>query len=406
MRRPLLIFAALVVLTGIGAVIYLFFFSGTPAVTVSGGSPGTLPSAGQAATTAQTTGGLGGTPIAGPSKVTSRLIEISSGPVVPGTFTGDTKAVAGSSTTPATPADIVVRYIERQSGNVFAYSHSAGAITRTSNRTIPGIIGASWLPDGSVAFAQYLSGTDLSTVNTYALRADGTDGFFMPQGLAGIAVSSTSVLALASGVNGSAVSQYHVDGTHASELFTTPLSSIAASFAGKNQYLVWTKPSATLSGDAYLVSAKGVFSRIAGPMNGLSALASPSGHWVLVSYVQGSALAMELVDTVTHTATPLPVATIAPDKCVWASDESAAYCGIPAAAPQNYAYPDDWYQGAVRFDDRIWKISVNGRYAALVLDFKKDTSQSLDAVGLSVDANQSWLTFVNKRDGSLWGYSL
>ena len=148
----------------------------------------------------------------------------------------------------------------------------------------------------------------------------------------------------------------------------------------------------------------GRFSRIAGPKNGLVALASPSGKWVLISSANGSALQMKLVNAATGEATKLPVATIA-DKCVWTDDDSALYCGIPMSPP-SASYPDDWYQVAVHFSDRLWRIDVAGRYAQLVLDFTKETDTALDAQALALNPSRTTLSFVNKNDGSLWVYSL
>lgn len=398
MRRTLLIIAILVVLLGIGAVVYLFLFTGKSGVTVAPSGSTSLPSAGQTQLSSSTPEGSAST--AGPTAVSARLTEITAGPVVPGTLALDAAGAASSS------PDTEVLYIERGSGNAYAYSESAGKITRTSNKTVPGLERASWLPDGSAAFVQYLSGNDYSTVNTYALYANGSGGFFLPQDLAGIAVSSTSVLALASGVNGSSVSSYSTDGAKSTELFSTPLSSIAVSFAGKGRYLAYTKPSATLSGYAYLIDAKGAFTRVFGPADGLVALPSPDGKWVLASYVSGTgAMQLSLVNTATHEALPLPIATIA-DKCSWSSDSASVYCGVPTSPSPDYAYPDDWYQGAVSFSDRIWKIDVSGRFAQLVLDFNKETAKDLDAESLSTDPAGRILTFVNKTDGSLWSYKL
>ncbi|MDP2651721.1 MAG: hypothetical protein Q8O94_01135, partial [bacterium] len=281
----------------------------------------------------------------------------------------------------------------------------AGTLTRTSNKTIPGIMSALWLPDASSAFVRYLSGSDFSTINTYALPSNGSEGFFLPQNISDLAVSSISVLILASGANGSVASTARVDGTHMSEVFTAPLSALRTSFAGKSHYLAFTKPSATLLGDAFLVDSAGRFSRIAGPLNGLVALASPLGKWVLVSYTTGGAIQMELANTTTGEIVPLPIATIA-DKCVWAADDSTVYCGVPIDPSNSYAYPDDWYQGVIQFSDRIWKIDVAGRYAQLVLDFPNETKDSLDTTALAIDSLNTELVFMNKNDGSLWGYSL
>lgn len=397
MQRNLIIGAVAVVIIGLGVWAYFAFFTGGPAVTAipSGTS---LPSAGQ---TGVQPSGTGAPSLSGGSGVTivsPRLVKISAGPVALG------EAVVTKAATASSSAETTVSYIERQSGNIFSYSTATKTITRISNKTVPGIQSAAWLPNASLAFVRYLSGATFGTINTYALSASGAGGFFLPQNLTDVSVSATNILTLSSGVNGSSASVARTDGTRSAEVFTTPLSSIRASFAGKS-YLVFTKPSSELAGDAFLVDGAGKFSRIAGPQNGLVALASPLGKWVLVSYTLGGTMQMQLVNTATGSSLQLPVATIA-DKCVWASNDSALYCGVPVAPPTASAYPDDWYQGAVHFSDRIWKIDTAGRYAQLVLDFNKETSGDLDAEALAIDPLSTMLVFVNKNDNSLWGYSL
>jgi hypothetical protein len=402
MRRTLIITGIVLLILGLGAVLYFLFFSSTPSVTVAPAGSVGLPIAGQGATGNTTNPSSGGDSLTQPTapvSVAGRLVEISAGPVVTGEVVVDAKAVNASSS-----PTVAVTYIERESGNVFSYVPSTQTLTRINNKTLPGIQSASWLPNASTAFVRYLSGDDFSTINTYALAATSTDGFFLPQNLTDIAVASTSILTLASGVNGSVATLEHTDGTHSSTLFTTPLSSLRVSFAGKNQYLAFSKPSASLAGDAYLVDTNGLFSRIAGPLTGLVALASPSGKWALVSYTQDGALQMELVNTATDATIALPVATIA-DKCVWTTDDSSIYCGVPTS-PTSASYPDDWYQGAVSFSDRLWKINVAGRYAQLVLDFSQANKGDLDAEALAIDPSDTTLVFVNKNDGSLWSYSL
>ncbi len=402
MRRTLILIAAVIVLIGIGVGVYFYFASRDPGVKVDpnpirlpGGENVTQPGPGDDGTSnpslqPDTPIGTGGTP--------ARLHKISAGPVVPSAVV---TSVAVEGSTPAA----TVSYIERKSGNVFTYNAQTGVITRTSNRTMPGIVSARWLPDASVAFVQYLSKSDLSTVNTYALAASSATSFFLPQNISDLSVSSTSVLTLASGINGSVATIQSPDGTESKILFTTPLSSVRLSFAGEKQYLAFTKPSSTLPGNAFLVSPSGHFSRIAGPLDGLVALASPLGKWVLVSYVRGGDMRTNLIDLATGESIPLPIGTIA-DKCVWSADDTKVYCGVPISPSKASALPDDWYQGAVQFSDRIWKIEVGGRFAQLVLDFTATKNGTLDAIGLAVDPLQKVLTFVNKTDGSLWAYQL
>jgi len=399
MKRALIILALVIVLAGVGVAVYFYFFNNKPNVVVA--PPGAIfPAAGPSAqptvpVTPQTTPTTTVTTI-----VPARLAQISTGPVVPGEAVINVSAQGADSA-----SDVTVYYIERQSGNVFTYSVRKGTITRISNRTIPGIESATWLPGASSVFIRYLSGADLSTINTYALPSNGVGGFFLPQNLSSIAVSSTSVLALASSPNGSTASVERSDGSRSTAVFLTPLSSLRASFAGSAGYLAFTKPSATLAGSVFIVDKTGHFNRIAGPLNGLVALSSHSGKWVLVSYVENNEMKARIVNTTTGESLSIPVATIA-DKCVWEADDSSLYCGVPVNPQSNYAYPDDWYQGAVHFSDRIWKVDVVGRYAQLVLDFSKETNGSLDAKSLAIDPQSTTLVFVNKNDGSLWSYQL
>jgi hypothetical protein len=401
MRRALVIFIGFILLLVVGVGLYFFFVRSNGGLVVTPTPDPTLPTAGQVGSGDPDTEPTASTTpddVTQPTGAPTRLAQISKGPVVAGETIVPIPSPDNASST-----DLAVRYIERRSGNVFHYNLRTGSITRTSNRTVPGIMSAKWLPDGSTAFVRYLSGVDFATVNTYALRADGSDGYFLPQNISDLDVSSSSVLTLASGVNGSAAALVKTVGGGSTNLFTSPLSALRVAFAGKGSYLAFTKPSATLAGAAFVVDASGRFSRVVGPYDGLVALASPSGTWLLVSYTQNDALQTHLVNVATREDIALPIDTLA-DKCVWAPDDSSVYCGVPISPSTAYAYPDDWYQGAVSFSDRVWKIDVAGRFAQLVLDFSKETGAPLDAHALAVDATNSVLTFVNKNDRSLWVY--
>jgi hypothetical protein len=396
MRRLPIILAIVIILAGGGYYAYAKYFAKAPVVvtTTTQNNP-TLPTSGDAPLVPDKTprATIDETPT--PVKVAERLLKLDVGPVVSGEVVIDH---TGSTT------DTEVRYLKRTSGNIYSYSVLSAKTTRTSNRTIPGIQEAKWLPNGAIAFVRYLSGTDHNTINTYALPSNGVGGYFLAQNIRDLSVSSTSLFVLGSDSNGSTGTLERVDGSQAKQAFTTPLAELSAMFAGK-QYLAYTKPSATLSGYAYVVNATGNFERIAGPLNGLVALTSPSGKSAVISYVQNGALKMSLVTLATHVSVPLPIGTIA-DKCVWAADDSAVYCAVPVDPTTTYAYPDDWYQGALFFSDRIWKVNVGNRYAELVLDASKDAKTQVDATNLAIDPAQKALVFRNKVDGSLWLYQL
>src|SRR3989344_6910334 len=168
MRRYLIIAAAAIAVLGFGAAVYVYFFAGSASLTVAPEGSAGLPIVGQDIPPVTGATSTPTTPSA-PVPVSARLVRISAGPVVPGTSVVGMGAANASSS-----PEVAVHYIERQSGNVFSYLVRARTLTRTSNRTVPGIQSALWLPNASTAFVRYLSGTDSSTINTYALAANGS----------------------------------------------------------------------------------------------------------------------------------------------------------------------------------------------------------------------------------------
>ena len=395
MRRSLIAIVGVLVLATIGAAAYYYLTTKTPAVMVAptielpGGQPAqNQPSAVE--TPANQTQPQSTAP--------QRLMQLTKGPVVPGFAVLNVPQSTSTS-------QVSVSYLERQSGNVFSYNVDANTITRTSNRTVPGLQSAIWSRDGSLAIVRYLSGDTLSTINTYAIRPDGSGGFFLPQDLSDVSLASSSILTLASGVNGSVASTVDLNGARTTTVFSSPLSSLRTYPLGGGRYLGVTKPSGTLAGYAFIYDTSKIATRIFGPQDGLVALPSPSGSYVFFSYVQNSALRTAFVDMKTGAVSNLPLSTIA-DKCVWTADEKTIYCGVPTSPNMSYNYPDDWYQGAVSFTDRIWKVDVQARFVELVLDFAKSTGSNLDAKALATDRQNTTLVFMNKNDGSLWSYRL
>jgi hypothetical protein len=413
MKRALIIIASIIVLIGAAIAIYIFFFSSTPRLTVgnSGNAFGDT-GAGTAPVNGNTGGSGAGTVVA------PNLVKITAGPVAAGFVAFDiaptpigTVASSNSSATSSaatttvsyTPADTEIRYVDRQSGNIYAYRAQSHSLTRLSNKTLPGIQEASWLPDGSTAFVRFLTQTSGAEIaNTYALPFDGNGGYFLQQNLAqAMVIGSSSLFTLAAGTDNSIGNIARADGTSPQAIFTSPLTSLVAHPAGSS-IIASTKAAAEIDGYAFTL-AGGRFTPIIGPFRGLTVLPSPSGRQILYSYADSASFHMFVLDLSSGTVTALPLATLA-EKCVWTADETAVYCGIPSS--MTGTLPDDWYQGAVSFSDHIWRLDLSSRLATLVLDPATTGNVSIDAVNLTVDPASHVLVFRNKKDSSLWAYSL
>jgi hypothetical protein len=425
MRRILTIIAVLIVILGIAAGIYFFFFANKGASLTVGGSAVQNPFGGVGSGTSTNTGvdtgtsgeadftDTGTTAVA--AQPAPRLVEISAGPVADGMAAVRVAVpppavvdASGSSTAPlsGTTTDTEIRYIERASGNVYAYRVHGNVLTRISNRTIPGVQDASWLADGSMAYVRYITTDADGTMHVegYALPSTGVGGFALPRDLAqATAAGSSTLFTLAAGTNGSIGTLAKADGTGGSTAFSSLLGQITA-FYSKGGLFAMTKPSASVAGYAFSVDGSGSFVRALGPLNALSILPNHAGTKLLVSYLDGGTLRLASYDLASKQLTALPVSTLA-EKCAWTADDLSAYCGVPVSLPSG-KLPDDWYQGAVSFSDRIWKIDFDSRVAELVANLPTLAKTDIDAVSLTLDPTEDVLSFVNKRDGSLWSYDL
>ena len=405
-RRLLIIIASIVVLIGLLVGGYFLFFANEP--TLSVGTPDS-PFGSSGDRTPTELLGPDGQPVQGAGTVVApRLIRISEVPVAKGALALYIPPVlaVGTSTEPEIPADVEVRFIERQSGNIYAFRVHDRVLTRLSNRTVPGIQEASWSADGSRAFARYLTRAADGTehIDTYALPSDGGEGYFLEQDLEQVAVEgSETVFSLLPSTSGSIGSLSNIDGTNVRTLFTSTLSRLRASFSGSD-IVATTKASSGLDGYSFLVTrANGAFTRILGPLKGLATLPNTEGTSVLYSYVDGSRSYLQVLDLATRTTVALPLVTLA-EKCAWEPGGRALYCGVPTALAGNV--PDEWYQGAKTFSDRIWRIDLETRLATLIVDPGQVAGVAIDAVSLTIDSVADTLVFTNKKDGSLWVYDL
>lgn len=413
MRRILIVVGSVIVILLIAAGIYFLFFANkSPGVTVGTGENPFGDTSGGAAP-------VGGEPAVGVTgaqgeEVAPHLIKITDGPVAYGSLAFNylkTTQVAvpnasgtATSTKTATTSATEVRYAERTSGNLYAYDVSARTLTRLSNRTLPGIEEAAWTPTGSTAFLRFLSNENgAEEIDTYALPSTGDGGYFLEPNLSQVFVTGSSTLVtLLPSSTGSIATVAKTDGTSSKTLFSSALASLRLYPAGKG-YDAATKASAQADGYAFSVGADGTFTRLLGPLSGLTILPSPSGKTVLYSFRSGNSVNGGLFDAATHSATNLPL-SILPEKCVWTADEKAAYCAVPRTL--SGTWPDSWYQGTTSFSDRIWKIDLASRTAILVVDPLQVGKVDVDAVSLAIDPKADVLVFTNRADGSLWMYDL
>ncbi|HEX5774840.1 MAG TPA: hypothetical protein VFY28_02675, partial [Candidatus Paceibacterota bacterium] len=121
------------------------------------------------------------------------------------------------------------------------------------------------------------------------------------------------------------------------------------------------------------------------------------------SYVDRSRLYMQALDAGNRTSISLPLVTLV-EKCAWNKEGSAVFCAVPTAI--GGALPDEWYQGAHAFTDRLWRIDLADRVATLVFDPRELADEPMDMEALTLDSASDVIVFMNRLDGSLWSYDL
>ncbi|MDB4991946.1 MAG: hypothetical protein JWL75_191 [Parcubacteria group bacterium] len=424
MKRLFIIIAGIVVIIGVIALVYFVFLAPKSAnLTVGDPFSGTGSGTATPSSDLPTDGVVknAGTTLA------PRFVKITDGPVAHGVIalnvripvattdsvTTDTVSLSATSSTSTTTVttvatttpDIGVRFIDRASGNVYAYVVHARTLTRISNKTLPGIQQASWTPDGTRAYAQFLATSGGSEqINTYALNATGGDGYLLENGLSEAqVVGSSTLFTLFSGSTGSVGTLSRADGSDSHTLFSSLLSAIIVHPTNRDLFAT-NRPSSAIDGYAFQINrATGGFSRILGAFPGLSILPNISGSSLVYSFTDSGTYNLRVYDVATHSSTALPVATLS-EKCVWAPNGLSIYCAVPTNLSGNL--PDDWYQGAVTFTDRIWKIDLTQRVATLILDPNQVGKVNVDAVNLTLDSSEGVLIFTDKHTGALYSYTL
>jgi hypothetical protein len=197
-----------------------------------------------------------------------------------------------------------------------------------------------------------------------------------------------------------------VDGTK--KEFITNLSSQdwLLNPVNSKQALVGTKPSGTVPGDLYTLDiTTGVKNKFMTDIAGLTGLMSHDGSLVIASASEGRGIASAIYSIKNKTVSTLSLSTLS-DKCTWSeSEKTIVYCAVPTAIPSG-VYPDDWYQGTISFEDRLWRIDATTSETDLVLDPSIEVGIDMDMVQLGTDTSGLHLIFTNKKDASLWVLNL
>jgi len=328
-------------------------------------------------------------------------------------------APVGGYAASTTASTTIVRWADRGRGNIYEASYDSSAILTLSNTLVPKIIQSVWNRDLTAFVASMFQDGDLDPTTVYAelaTRAASSTGS-APYALQGKSVSG-SVIGYAvspdrtkmfmlldqGGAGVGYVSSFN--GKNLTQIFSTPLTELNVAWPADGIIALTTKGSASYNGYLYFVDPKaGTWKRALGPLPGLSASVSRTGKYVLYSTANSQGVYTGIYSVASGTSTDAIIRTLA-DKCAWGNTyRDLVYCGVPVQLPSG-TYPNDWYLGTVSTVDGVWQINAANGEVHLISSIIDQSNRPVDTSGLSTDAKDHYLFFMNKNDLSLWSLDL
>jgi hypothetical protein len=332
-----------------------------------------------------------------------------------------TKTVSSKKTTVIKPKILAqeenIRYIEKGTGRVYEAKSSTTVVERITNSTHTRITEAFFDKKGeNILLRGLLGNSDNIQTRLGATIFESPTSTSMslitkdlPYNLLSVSLSperdSFAYYVEQKGV-GSSVNIGRLDGTGVINLYKSPFREWLLSWPNKDMLVLNTKPSFYSEGFAYSINTKTKsFKRITGGQPGLTTLVSPDGQNVLIGESIDGSTKLSVLNIKTNSIKDIFIRTL-PEKCTWSLlEKNTIFCA--ASESIVYApYPDAWYQGLVFFNDNIWKINLDTLENKLLCVVKDTVKDGVDVTNISLNKNEDYLIFTNKKDLSLWGLQI
>lgn len=306
----------------------------------------------------------------------------------------------------ATFASSSIMYVEKSTGHIFKINPDGQNKERISNTTILKSFESFWSPDGKNLIIRYVEDAGGSLfVRDFsgAISTSSLEGIFLPANIKTMAVSpfESRIFYLTASDKTNIGTTADFKNEKKKQVLETPFGDFNAGWPSESIISLATKPSFDVEGALYFLNIKtGSFNKILGNINGLTALVSPDVGKIIYSETLGKRFITKIFGVKSKESADFNFTTL-PEKCVWSkNDKNVVYCSAPTSIPQA-DYPDDWYQGAISFDDSIWQADLSTGESNVFLE-----QSDLDIVNPFLTADENYLIFTNKKDNTLWSLKL
>jgi hypothetical protein len=302
----------------------------------------------------------------------------------------------------------IVRYVERATGNIYDFSIATGTLSRTTNTTVPMIREALWNQNGTSLIMRFLDqGGDFiqSYYGTFNASVSATEGNreltgdYLPSSIASVTSLGTSgkIFSIIAGQNGASGYVSAMNGSGRTLVFQSPIREWNTQGVDANTVALTTKPASYVQGFTYFYNiATASLTKVIGNVTGLTTLTSHDGSYVLFGEDDGG-YKLRILNVKNKSVRKVDLTTV-PEKCAWSPDDILIFCAVPNKVLDS-DFLDLWHQGIVSTADNLWEINpVDG--TTLKIEGMED--KNIDAIDLVSDSSRSYLTFINKKDLSLW----
>jgi hypothetical protein len=306
-------------------------------------------------------------------------------------------------------------YIAKSTGFMFKQSLVASGEKKVSALAIPNTHETLFNPQASAVLFRYLR-PNSTIIETYIGKISSFDeltqatnitGSFLPQDISSTTFLSngTKFLYGIPGNNGSVWTTSALDGSGKKQVLISAFKEWIVEWPIEGKIFFTTKASGGIPGYTYtLTTASGNFEKVIGNIPGLTTKINQNGTMLAFSRSMEVGMTFNILNIPKQTVIETGLQTL-PEKCIWAKDMITLYCAVPNN-PASLQYPDSWYQGLTDFSDSIWKIDSGTGITKLVINILSTEGKEIDAINLTLDPEENYLLFINKRDGTAWSYAL
>lgn len=321
-----------------------------------------------------------------------------------------TKSVAGyvyiATTTSSTSVTQLVQYAERGTGHIYEINLDSGEEVRVSGTTIPKITDAVFSPNGTYVALSSFYGFSADTYAGVLSNENGGSvvGESLPPQAREIHLTDTGSLSYIVPTNtGSRIETKNLNTNIVATGQTLPFTSISMIWdtdeAGTDYF--YNSPDSNYTGSLYKLSTDG-FTAVVNEKFGLAPMVQ--NQQIIETYNDGGGLVSSASNLSAPEQVSLDVIAI-PEKCVFSqSSDQFMFCASDFTQNPNKEYLTNWYKGVDSHNDLLWRVSLVETDAILLLNPEQSVGRTIDVYKPFVDFTNTYLFFINKRDGTLWLY--